>query len=74
MLTPEEVSDLYASVYEIGPALEKHYQGEALTISMQDGKAAGQTVAHGKLPVFPWEAGRHRREETNGMMISHWYV
>lgn len=48
MLSLEEVKDLYQAVHEIGPILERHYRGEALTISMQDGVAAGQTVPHGE--------------------------
>lgn len=46
-LTPQEVADLYTSVHEIAPRLEKHYGGQALTISIQDGAAAGQTVPVG---------------------------
>jgi hypothetical protein len=43
-LRPEEATDLFLSVHEIAPRLEAHYGGQALTISIQDGAAAGQTV------------------------------
>lgn len=45
------------SVHEIAPKLEKHYGGEALTISIQDGAAAGQTVPHVHVHVLPRRPG-----------------
>lgn len=56
-LTPEEVADLYLSVHEIVPRLEKHYGGQAMTISIQDGAAAGQTVPHVHVHVLPRRPG-----------------
>jgi bis(5'-adenosyl)-triphosphatase len=53
-LNVEEVSDLFHSVQLIGRIIEKVFKGEALTIALQDGAAAGQTV-----PV-----SRHPRLET----------
>jgi len=43
-LRADEVADLYVSVHAIAPRLERHFGGQALTISVQDGAAAGQTV------------------------------
>lgn len=52
-LRPEEVSDLYRAVHEIGPVLQTYQKKQGLTISMQDGKAAGQTVPHVHVHVLP---------------------
>ncbi len=34
-LTQEEVQDLFLSTQKIGNVIEKHYQGESLTITIQ---------------------------------------
>lgn len=43
-----QVTDLYLSAHKIGPVLERHYNAQALTVSMQDGENAGQSVPHGE--------------------------
>lgn len=43
-----QVTDLYLSAHKIGPVLERHYDAQALTVSMQDGENAGQSVPHGE--------------------------
>ena len=43
-LSPAEVSDLFMSVQRISGVIEKHYKATSLTISVQDGAEAGQTV------------------------------
>lgn len=43
-LSRDEVCDLYLTVQRVGRVLESHYKCTALTISLQDGFAAGQTV------------------------------
>ncbi len=43
-LTAEEVSDLFATVQRVGSVIERVYNGTALTIALQDGQAAGQSV------------------------------
>ena len=45
-LTSEEVSDLFQQVQKVGNVIEKEYESESLTITMQDGTSAGQTVPH----------------------------
>ncbi|KAI9229121.1 MAG: fragile histidine triad protein [Piptocephalis tieghemiana] len=52
-LTPEEVSDLFLSAQRVGSVLERVYQGEALTMVVQDGAAAGQTVPHVHVHLIP---------------------
>ena len=41
------------SVQTVGKVVERVYQGTALTIAVQDGPAAGQTVKHTHAHVIP---------------------
>ncbi|XP_065406704.1 bis(5'-adenosyl)-triphosphatase isoform X2 [Chrysemys picta bellii] len=43
-LRPEEVADLFQTTQMVGNVVEKHFCGSSLTISIQDGPEAGQTV------------------------------
>ncbi|XP_068763046.1 bis(5'-adenosyl)-triphosphatase isoform X5 [Struthio camelus] len=43
-LRPEEVADLFHTAQRVGNVVEKHFCGTSLTISVQDGPEAGQTV------------------------------
>jgi bis(5'-adenosyl)-triphosphatase len=52
-LTAQELTSLMTSVQEIGRVVEKAYNGDALTIACQDGKAAGQTVPHVHFHLLP---------------------
>eukprot|EP00124_Ichthyophonus_hoferi_P001554 Ihof_evm3s84 gene=Ihof_evmTU3s84 len=53
-LTQDETSDLFLLATQVvGPRLEKHYGGNALTISIQDGVSAGQTVPHAHIHILP---------------------
>ena len=52
-LDPEEVTDLFLSVQHVGKVLEKAYNGQSLTISIQDGKEAGQSVPHVHVHLIP---------------------
>ncbi|KAJ1919863.1 Dinucleoside triphosphate hydrolase [Tieghemiomyces parasiticus] len=56
-LTPAEVSDLFLSAQTIGRVVETQFQGQALTVAMQDGPAAGQTVPHVHIHVIPRRFG-----------------
>ena len=44
-MTPEEASDLFCSAHKIAGPLEKEYAATSMTLAIQDGKDAGQTVA-----------------------------
>ncbi|KAM7171008.1 bis(5'-adenosyl)-triphosphatase isoform 2-T11 [Macrochelys suwanniensis] len=46
-LRPEEVVDLFQTTQMVGNVVEKHFCGTSLTISIQDGPEAGQTVKAG---------------------------
>lgn len=52
-LTSDEVSDLFLSVQRVGAVLEKAYKAQALTVSLQDGLAAGQSVPHVHVHLIP---------------------
>ena len=52
-LTIEEVNDLFSTVYKISPIIERHYNGDALNIAIQDGQSAGQTVPHIHVHILP---------------------
>ncbi|PJF19499.1 hypothetical protein PSACC_00688 [Paramicrosporidium saccamoebae] len=41
---PEEVSDLFVSAQRIARVVEREYGGSSLTIAIQDGPEAGQSV------------------------------
>ncbi|XP_067288094.1 bis(5'-adenosyl)-triphosphatase isoform X2 [Pseudorasbora parva] len=43
-LRPEEVADLFMTSQRVANGIEKHFQASSLTIAIQDGPEAGQTV------------------------------
>jgi bis(5'-adenosyl)-triphosphatase len=43
-MTSDEASDMILSAQKIGKVIEKEYDGSSLTLAMQDGPQAGQTV------------------------------
>eukprot|EP01104_Vermistella_antarctica_P010158 TRINITY_DN2680_c2_g1_i1.p1 TRINITY_DN2680_c2_g1~~TRINITY_DN2680_c2_g1_i1.p1 ORF type:complete len:168 (+),score=36.54 TRINITY_DN2680_c2_g1_i1:78-506(+) len=62
-LTEDEVSDLFASVQKVSRVLQKEYDCPALTIAIQDGKEAGQTVHHVHVHVMPRREGDFKRND-----------
>lgn len=56
-LTHEEGHALWDAVREVGGVVEKAYGGEALTVSVQDGAAAGQSVPHVHVHILPRREG-----------------
>ncbi|KAJ3138331.1 hypothetical protein HDU90_001293 [Geranomyces variabilis] len=56
-LTREEVSDLYLSAHTIAKKVETQYKAESLTITIQDGVQAGQTVPHVHVHLIPRRKG-----------------
>ncbi|KAK0554489.1 hypothetical protein OC846_001275 [Tilletia horrida] len=57
-LSAEEVGGLFQGVRDVSRAIEKAYGAEALTISVQDGLLAGQTVPHVHVHILP----RHQKD------------
>ncbi|XP_075369945.1 bis(5'-adenosyl)-triphosphatase isoform X3 [Mycteria americana] len=62
-LCPEEVADLFRTAQRVGNVVEKHFCGTSLTISVQDGPEAGQTVKHVHVHVLPRRAGDFSRND-----------
>ncbi|OWZ26513.1 bis(5'-adenosyl)-triphosphatase [Cryptococcus neoformans] len=52
-LEANEVSDLFLSVQHVGKVLEDVYKARAMTVSLQDGVAAGQSVPHVHIHLIP---------------------
>jgi bis(5'-adenosyl)-triphosphatase len=62
-LSDEEVTDLYLSARDVGNVIEREYGASALTISMQDGEEAGQTVPHVHVHILPRRKGDFGRND-----------
>ncbi|XP_075869376.1 bis(5'-adenosyl)-triphosphatase isoform X2 [Nelusetta ayraudi] len=63
-LQPEEVSDLFRTTQTIASLVEKHFDATSLTIAIQDGPEAGQTVKHVHVHVLPRKAGDFERNDS----------
>ncbi|TFK11548.1 SLIT and NTRK-like protein 3 [Platysternon megacephalum] len=63
-LHPEEVVDLFQTTQMVGNVVEKHFCGTSLTISIQDGPEAGQTVKHVHVHVLPRKVGDFSRNDS----------
>ncbi|GLC36057.1 hypothetical protein PLESTB_000533100 [Pleodorina starrii] len=70
-LTPEEVSDLWLLAQRIGRVVEPHYGAQSLTLAIQDGACAGQTVPHVHIHVLPRKAGDFPRNDQVYDEIDH---
>ncbi|XP_035678035.1 bis(5'-adenosyl)-triphosphatase-like isoform X1 [Branchiostoma floridae] len=56
-LSSEEVADLFMATQTISGVVEKHFQSTSLTIAIQDGPEAGQTVKHVHVHILPRKSG-----------------
>ncbi|KAF9531982.1 diadenosine 5',5'''-P1,P4-tetraphosphate asymmetrical hydrolase [Crepidotus variabilis] len=52
-LDDEELGCLMRSLKRVGSVVEKAYGGDSLTVALQDGVAAGQTVPHVHFHIIP---------------------
>lgn len=62
-LTPEEVCDLFLCVHRVAPVLQRQHSATSLTIALQDGKEAGQTVQHVHVHMLPRRQGDFPRND-----------
>ncbi|XP_059518879.1 bis(5'-adenosyl)-triphosphatase [Myotis daubentonii] len=63
-LRPDEAADLFQATQRVGKVVEKHFQGTSLTLAMQDGPEAGQTVKHIHIHILPRKAGDFHRNDS----------
>ena len=56
-LSEDEVADLFLSTQKIARVVEKHFKASSLTIAVQDGPDAGQTVRHVHVHILPRRKG-----------------
>uniref|UniRef100_A0A8C8SXW8 Bis(5'-adenosyl)-triphosphatase n=1 Tax=Pelusios castaneus TaxID=367368 RepID=A0A8C8SXW8_9SAUR len=63
-LRAEEVADLFQTAQRVGNVVEKHFHGTSLTISVQDGPEAGQTVKHVHVHILPRRVGDFSRNDS----------
>lgn len=62
-LKPEEVADLFQTTQKVADVVEKYFQATSLTIAIQDGPEAGQTVKHVHVHVLPRKSGDFDRND-----------
>lgn len=62
-LTAAEVSDLWQTVQKLATPLQYHFGADALTLAIQDGAHAGQTVSHVHVHVIPRKHGDFNRND-----------
>ena len=62
-LTSDEVADLFQCAHRITPVLEKVYNSTALTLAVQDGRDAGQTVEHVHVHLLPRRPGDFQKND-----------
>ena len=56
-LTKAEVADIWELAQEVGTKVERHFGADSLTLCIQDGPSAGQTVKHVHIHCLPRKAG-----------------
>eukprot|EP01025_Chloroclados_australasicus_P018307 TRINITY_DN19524_c0_g1_i2.p1 TRINITY_DN19524_c0_g1~~TRINITY_DN19524_c0_g1_i2.p1 ORF type:complete len:168 (-),score=29.11 TRINITY_DN19524_c0_g1_i2:436-939(-) len=52
-MTPDEAGDLWQLAHRLTGFLEKHFSADSLSLVIQDGPAAGQTVGHVHIHCLP---------------------
>ncbi|XP_074531749.1 bis(5'-adenosyl)-triphosphatase [Halichoeres trimaculatus] len=63
-LQPNELADLFSTTQKVASLVEKHFNASSLTIAIQDGPEAGQTVKHVHVHVLPRKAGDFERNDS----------
>ncbi|KAJ4981890.1 hypothetical protein NE237_032727 [Protea cynaroides] len=62
-LTANETSDLWLTAQKIGSKLEHHHKASSLTLTIQDGPQAGQTVPHVHIHILPRKSGDFKNND-----------
>ncbi|KAK3536401.1 hypothetical protein QTP86_008887 [Hemibagrus guttatus] len=63
-LRPDELADLFSTTQKVANVVEKHFSASSLTIAIQDGPEAGQTVKHVHIHVLPRKPGDFERNDS----------
>ncbi|KAI8320840.1 HIT-like protein [Martensiomyces pterosporus] len=56
-LSSDEVADLFLQGQRVSKVIERLYKADSMTLCIQDGKEAGQTVPHVHLHIIPRNKG-----------------
>lgn len=67
-LSREEITDLFLTVQKVQKTLKRLYKAEAFNVAIQDGEAAGQSVAHVHCHVIP----RRNGDPGEGDKVHEW--
>ena len=70
-LLPEEQADFFNSIVTVSNKLEGIFKGTSLTITIQDGKEAGQTVEHLHCHLIPRSKGDYLNNDDIYRDIDH---
>ncbi|XP_067942687.1 nitrilase and fragile histidine triad fusion protein NitFhit-like isoform X2 [Watersipora subatra] len=71
-LTFAEMADLFESVSTVSEAVKKEFAAESLTVTIQDGPDAGQTVEHVHVHILPRRPGDfENNDDIYGKLESH---
>ncbi|XP_042030566.1 bifunctional bis(5'-adenosyl)-triphosphatase/adenylylsulfatase FHIT-like [Salvia splendens] len=62
-LTGDETSDLWLTAQKIGRQLESYHKASSLTLVIQDGPQAGQTVPHVHIHILPRKGGDFEKND-----------
>jgi bis(5'-adenosyl)-triphosphatase len=62
-LNPEETTDLFQTVHKVSKVIEQAYHSTSLSITIQDGPHAGQTVPHVHVHILPRTPGDFARND-----------
>ena len=71
-LTEDEVADLFLSTQKISSVVEREFEASSLTVAIQDGPDAGQTVPHVHVHILPRRKGDfHDNDEVYKVLEEH---
>ncbi|KAK9906489.1 hypothetical protein WJX75_002765 [Coccomyxa subellipsoidea] len=62
-LSGDEVADLWNLAQEVGRVVEKQYSASSLTLAIQDGQHAGQSVPHVHVHILPRRPGDFEKND-----------
>uniref|UniRef100_A0A803LRP1 Bis(5'-adenosyl)-triphosphatase n=1 Tax=Chenopodium quinoa TaxID=63459 RepID=A0A803LRP1_CHEQI len=62
-LTGDETCDLWLTAQKIGSKLEHYHKASSLTLAIQDGPQAGQTVPHVHIHIIPRKTGDFEKND-----------